>query len=77
MGQIIQIGMDTSKYFFQLEGERRRGLRRLPPLGAAAEFGHEAKLIAPQLVKPCVKRGMDADGVVHLGEVSCLIRQRR
>jgi transposase len=85
--QIIRIGMDTSKHFFQLHGVNaaeqpvlRRKLRRkevmaffakLPPTvvgleacGAAhywarvlCELGHEARLMAPQHVKPYVKRG--------------------
>ena len=97
MDQIIRIGMDTSKHFFQLHGvdaaERpalRRKLRRkevlgffdkLPPTvigmeacGAAhywgrvlREFGHTVKLIAPQHVKPYIKRnkndGRDAEGL--------------
>lgn len=87
MEQIIRIGMDTSKHFFQLHGVNaaeqpvlRRKLRRkevvaffakLPPTvvgleacGAAhhwarmlRELGHEARLMAPQHVKPYVKRG--------------------
>ena len=97
MNQIIRIGMDTSKHFFQLHGvdaaERpvlRRKLRRhqvlaffakLPPTvigmeacGAAhywarelRKLGHEVRLIAPQHVKPYVKRnkndGRDAEGL--------------
>ena len=97
MNQIIRIGMDTSKYFFQLHGvdaaERpvlRKKLRRkemvaffakLPPtvIGMEAcgashywarelrKLGHEVKLIAPQYVKPYVKRnkndGRDAEGL--------------
>jgi transposase len=97
VNQIIRIGMDTSKHFFQLHGvdaaERpvlRRKLRRkevlaffgkLPPTvigmeacGAAhywarvlGELGHEVKLIAPQHVKPYIKRnkndGRDAEGL--------------
>jgi transposase len=97
MDQIIRIGMDTSKHFFQLHGvdaaERpvlRRKLRRhevvafftrLPPTvigmeacGAAhywarvlTELGHTVKLIAPQHVKPYIKRnkndGRDAEGL--------------
>lgn len=97
MDQIIRIGMDTSKNFFQLHGvdasERptlRRKLRRndllaffvkQPPTvigmeacGAAhywarvlRELGHEVKLMAPQHVKPYVKRnkndGRDAEGL--------------
>ena len=87
MGQIIRIGMDTSKSVFQLHGVNageevvlRRKLRRkemvafferLPATVIAIEacgashhwarllsgFGHEVKLIAPQLAKPYVKRG--------------------
>lgn len=87
MAQVIRIGMDTSKYLFQLHGVDaqeqpvlRKKLRRaqmmaffqsLPPtvIGMEAcggshhlgrllqEFGHEVRLIAPQLVKPYVKRG--------------------
>jgi len=86
VNQIIRIGMDTSKHFFQLHGvdtaERpvlRGKLRRkemagffakLPPTeigmeacGAAhywgrvlRELGHTVKLIAPQHVKPYIKR---------------------
>src|SRR5258708_6743102 len=97
VNQIIRIGMDTSKHFFQLHGvdtaERpvlRRKLRRkemagffakLPPTeigmeacGAAhywgrvlRELGHTVKLIAPQHVKPYIKRnkndGRDAEGI--------------
>jgi len=97
VNQIIRIGMDTSKHFFQLHGvdiaERpvlRRKLRRkemlahfarLPPTvigmeacGAAhywarelQKLGHEVKLIAPQHVKPYIKRnkndGRDAEGL--------------
>jgi len=85
--QIIRIGMDTSKHFFQLHGVNaaeqpvlRRKLRRkevvaffaklaptvvgLEACGAAhhwarvlRELGHEARLMAPQHVKPYVKRG--------------------
>jgi transposase len=95
--QIIRIGMDTSKHFFQLHGVDvaeqpvlRRKLRRqevlaffakLPPTvigmeacGAAhycarvlCDLGHTVKLIAPQHVKPYVKRnkndGRDAEGL--------------
>ena len=87
MGQIIRIGMDTSKHIFQLHGVNsaeepilRKKLRRkemvtffekLAPTVIAIEacgashqwarllqsFGHTVKLIAPQLVKPYVKRG--------------------
>lgn len=87
MGQIIRIGMDTSKAVFQLHGVNaaeevvlKRKLRRkemvsfferLPATVIAIEacgashhwarllggFGHEVKLIAPQLAKPYVKRG--------------------
>ena len=97
MNQIIRIGMDTSKHFFQLHGVDtaeqpvlRRKLRRkemvgffakLPPTeigmeacGAAhywgrvlRELGHTVKLIAPQHVKPYIKRnkndGRDAEGL--------------
>src|ERR1700720_4679127 len=97
VNQIIRIGMDTSKHFFQLHGvdaaERpvlRRQLRRnqvlaffakLPPavIGMEAcgashywarvlrELGHEVKLMAPQHVKPYIKRnkndGRDAEGL--------------
>ena len=87
MGQIIRIGVDTSKHLFQLHGVNaaeqpvlRRKMRRiemieffkkLPPTVIAIEacgdshhwarllgaFGHEVKLIAPQLAKQYVKRG--------------------
>ena len=87
MEQLIRIGLDTSKRFFQLHGvdaaERpvlRRQLRRsevigffsrLAPTLVALEacgashywarelraLGHDARLIAPQLAKPYVKRG--------------------
>ena len=97
MNQIIRIGMDTSKHFFQLHGVDtaeqpvlRRKLRRKemltffakqPPtvIGMEAcgashywarvlcELGHEVKLIAPQHVKPYIKRnkndGRDAEGL--------------
>ena len=97
MNQIIRIGMDTSKHFFQLHGVDaaehpvlRRKLRRkemlaffakLPPtvIGMEAcgashywarelgQLGHTAKLIAPQHVKPYIKRnkndGRDAEGL--------------
>ena len=97
MNQIIRIGMDTSKHFFQLHGVDaaeqpvlRRKLRRkevlsffdkMPPtaIGIEAcgaghywarmlgELGHEVKLIAPQHVKPYIKRnkndGRDAEGL--------------
>ena len=97
MKQIIRIGMDTSKHFFQLHGVDiaeqpvlRRKLRRkevvaffakLPPtaIGMEAcgashywarvlrELGHEVKLMAPQHVKPYIKRnkndGRDAEGL--------------
>jgi transposase len=97
MGEIIRIGIDTSKYIFQLHGvdaaERpvlRKRLSRkqmleffakLPPTvigmeacGAAhywarelGKLGHEVKPMAPQHVKPYVKRnkndGRDAEGV--------------
>ena len=40
------------------DGDRDRGLRRIAPLARILRsFGHEVKLIAPQLVKPYVKRG--------------------
>src|SRR5713101_8149149 len=85
--QISRIGMDTSKYIFQLHGVNtaeqpvlRKKLRRkemfaflekLAPTVIAIEacgashhcarllqsFGHSVKLIAPQLVKPYIKRG--------------------
>jgi transposase len=95
--QIIRIGMDTSKHFFQLHGvdvaeqvvlRKRLGRKamldffaELPPtvVGMEAcgvahywarvlgELGHQVKLIAPQHVKPYVKRnkndGRDAEGV--------------
>jgi transposase len=95
--QIIRIGMDTSKYIFQLHGvdaaelpvlRKRLGRKqmveffsRLPPtvIGMEAcgashywarelrQLGHEVKLIAPQHVKPYVKRnkndGRDAEGL--------------
>jgi transposase len=97
VNQIIRIGMDTSKHFFQLHGVDtaeqpvlRRKLRRkemvgffakLPPtvIGMEAcgashywgrvlrELGHTVKLIAPQHVKPYIKRnkndGRDAEGL--------------
>jgi transposase len=97
MSQIIRIGMDTSKHFFQLHGVDaaeqpvlRRKLRRKEVLGFFAklpstvigmeacgaahywarmlcELGHEVKLIAPQHVKPYIKRnkndGRDAEGL--------------
>jgi len=97
VNQIIRIGMDTSKHFFQLHGvdaaeqpvlRKRLGrgqmvafFAKLPPTvigieacGAAhywarvlGEFGHEVKLIAPQHVKPYVKRNKndrrDAEGL--------------
>jgi len=85
--QIIRIGMDTSKSFFQLHGvdaaeqpvlRRKLGRRqmvaffqKLAPTVIGIEacggafhwarvlqgFGHEVKLMAPQFVKPYVKRG--------------------
>jgi transposase len=97
MEQIIRIGMDTSKHFFQLHGVdaseqpvlRKRLSRKqmmdffaklpLTVVGMEAcgashywarelgKFGHEVKLIAPQLVKPYVVRnkndGRDADAL--------------
>jgi transposase len=97
VNQIIRIGMDTSKHFFQLHGVDaaehpvlRRKLRRkemlaffakLPPtmIGMEAcgashywarelgQLGHTMKLIAPQHVKPYIKRnkndGRDAEGL--------------
>jgi transposase len=100
--QLIRIGLDTSKRFFQLHGvdaaERpvlRRQLRRsevigffsrLAPTLVALEacgashywarelraLGHDARLIAPQLAKPYVKRGKndsaDGAGSVRGGE---------
>jgi transposase len=97
VNQIIRIGMDTSKHFFQLHGVDaaeqpvlRRKLRRkemvaffakLPPtvIGMEAcgashywarelqQLGHAVKLIAPQHVKPYIKRnkndGRDAEGL--------------
>jgi transposase len=87
MGEIIRVGIDTSKQIFQLHGvdesERpvlRRQIRRkdllsfferLPPTVVAIEacggshhwaralvrLGHDVRLIAPQFVKPYVKRG--------------------
>jgi transposase len=95
--QITRIGMDTSKYIFQLHGvnaaeqpvlrkrlsrkEMREFFAKLPPTrigmeacGAAhywarelGRLGHEVKLIAPQHVKPYVRRnkndGRDAEGL--------------
>jgi len=95
--QIIRIGMDTSKYIFQVHGvdaseqpvlRKRLGRKqileffaKLPPtvIGMEAygsshhwarelkQLGHEVKLIAPQHVKPYVKRnkndGRDAEGL--------------
>ena len=70
--QISRIGMDTSKHFFQLHGVKMVAFfKALAPTVIGIEacgashhwarilrsFGHEAKLIAPQLVKPYVKRG--------------------
>jgi transposase len=64
--------MDTSKHFFQLHGVKMVAFfKALAPTVIGIEacgashhwarilrsFGHEAKLIAPQLVKPYVKRG--------------------
>ena len=97
MEQIIRIGMDTSKYIFQVHGvdaseqpvlRKRLGRKqmseffaKLPPtvIGMEAcgashywarelkQLGHEVKLIAPQHVKPYVKRnkndGRDAEGL--------------
>ena len=97
MEQITRIGMDTSKYIFQLHGvdaaerpvlRKRLGRKqmeglfaKLPPTvigmeacGAAhywaralGELGHEVRLMAPQHVKPYVKRnkndGRDAEGL--------------
>lgn len=101
MDQIIRIGMDTSKRFFQLHGvdaaDRpvlRRKLtrdqmltffRKLPPTVVVMEacgashhwarqlgaMGHDARLIAPQLCKPYVKRGKhdaaDAEALCEAG----------
>jgi len=95
--QIIRIGMDTSKRFFQLHGVnaaeqpvlRRRLARKqmiaffqkLPPTVVGIEacggshhlarllgsFGHEVKLLPPQLSKPYVARNKndakDAEGL--------------
>jgi len=69
--QISRIGMDTAKHFFQLHGKMVAFFKALAPTVIGIEacgashhwarilrsFGHEAKLIAPQLVKPYVKRG--------------------
>lgn len=97
MTKIIRIGVDTSKYIFQLHGvdaaeqpvlRKRLGRKqmleffaKLPPTvigmeacGAAhywarelVKLGHEAKLLAPQHVKPYVKRnkndGRDSEGL--------------
>jgi transposase len=97
VSEIIRIGVDTSKYIFQLHGvdaaeqpvlRKRLGRKqmleffaRLPPTqigmeacGAAhywarelGELGHEVKLMAPQHVKPYVKRnkndGRDAEAL--------------
>ena len=97
MKQIIRIGMDTSKYIFQLHGvdaaeqvmlRKRLGRKqmvaffaKLSPTvigmeacgaahywaGVLGGFGHEVRLIAPQHVKPYVKRnkndGRDAEGL--------------
>jgi transposase len=97
VSEIIRIGVDTSKYIFQLHGvdaaeqavlRKRLGRKqmldffaKLPPTqigmeacGAAhywarelSRLGHEVKLMAPQHVKPYVKRnkndGRDAEGV--------------
>jgi transposase len=101
MEQIIRIGMDTSKRFFQLHGVDaaeqpvlRRKLsrdqmltffRKLPPTlvvmeacgashhwaRALREMGHDARLIAPQLSKPYVKRSKhdpaDAEALCEAG----------
>jgi transposase len=95
--EIIRVGVDTSKYIFQLHGVdaaeqpvlRKRLSRKqmleffakLPPTvigmeacGAAhywarelIKLGHEVKLMAPQHVKPYIKRnkndGRDAEGL--------------
>jgi transposase len=95
--KVIRIGVDTSKYIFQLHGvdaaeqpvlRKRLGRKqmleffaKLPPTvigmeacGAAHywarelfKLGHEAKLLAPQHVKPYVKRnkndGRDSEGL--------------
>jgi len=95
--QIIRIGVDTSKYIFQVHGVdaaerpvlcKRLGRKqmleffaKLPPTVIGMEacgtshywarelkrVGHEVKLIAPQHVKPYVKRnkndGRDAEGL--------------
>jgi transposase len=97
MEQVSRIGMDTSKYFFQLHGvdeaervvlrrklERRKVLaffERLAPVEIGIEacgashywareltrLGHVVKMMAPQLVKPYIKRGKndaaDAEGL--------------
>ena len=97
MGEIIRLGVDTSKYIFQLHGvdaaeqpvlRKRLGRKqvleffaKLPPTqvgmeacGAAhywarelIKLGHEVKLMAPQHVKPYVKRNKndarDAEGL--------------
>ena len=101
MDQIIRIGMDTSKRFFQLHGvdaaERpvlRRKLTRdqvstffgklaptlvvMEACGAShhwarmlREMGHDARLIAPQLAKPYVRRNKndpaDAEALCEAG----------
>jgi transposase len=95
--EIIRIGVDTSKYIFQLHGvdaaeqpvlRKRLGRKQmleffaklaptkvgLEACGAAhywarelGKLGHEVKLMAPQHVKPYVKRnkndGRDAEGL--------------
>jgi transposase len=97
VGEIIRLGVDTSKYIFQLHGvdaaeqpvlRKRLGRKqvleffaKLPPTqvgmeacGAAhywarelIKLGHEVKLMAPQHVKPYVKRNKndarDAEGL--------------
>lgn len=97
MTKVIRIGVDTSKYIFQLHGvdaaeqpvlRKRLGRKQMPDFfaklpptvigmeacGAAhywtrelIKLGHEVKLMAPQHVKPYVKRnkndGRDAEGL--------------
>jgi transposase len=97
VSEIIRIGVDTSKYIFQLHGvdaaeqpvlRKRLGRKqmleffaKLPPTqigmeacGAAhywarelGRLGHDVKLMAPQHVKPYVRRnkndGRDAEGL--------------
>ncbi len=59
-------GDDRFLYDLSVNRDRHRCVRRFPSLGTVADpFGHEVKMIAPQLAKPYVKRSKNDAAVAE------------